>query len=230
MQLATASDYEIRLYKKYFRFRADNICVYNKEVTEGQGARYLSGYYTNYRYFSQYAKELREIYQFDRALFESDEYYRHITSTAYPVALHVRRGDFVNNATFAKIFDVTTPQYFIRGIEYIKSKAGADSVFFVFSNDLPYCRKIFAGVDASFIFVEAEDKLRGANEMALMSKCRHFIISNSGFGWWPAFLSNSPDKIVICPDHWFAHTAPRNYFIGCDTAMVLDGWIPLAAE
>ena len=43
--------------------------------------------------------------------------------------------------------------------------------------------------------------------MYLMSKCRNFIIANSSFSWWAAWLAPRSDKMVICPKKWFGDSS-----------------------
>jgi len=38
--------------------------------------------------------------------------------------------------------------------------------------------------------------------MWLMTLCRHFLIANSSFSWWPAWLSARPEKVVVRPSQW----------------------------
>ena len=85
-------------------------------------------------------------------------------------------------------------------------------------------------IEAPFIYVDGNDNDNGAYDMTLMSQCRHFIISNSSFSWWPAWLAGNKDKIVICPDRWFTDDAPKSFKDGNKTAMNYPGWIALPAD
>ena len=53
-------------------------------------------------------------------------------------------------------------------------------------------------------------------KIRLMSKCKHFILSNSSFSWWAQYLSDSKEKIVVAPSRW--------YTSGEKTDIYQDSW------
>jgi hypothetical protein len=58
-------------------------------------------------------------------------------------------------------------------------------------------------------FVRESAGLPPSEDHRLMSGCRHFIISNSTYSWWAAWLGRAPEKTVIAPRQWFqAATVP----------------------
>lgn len=129
----------------------------------------------------------------------------------------MRRGDYVGT-----YFDVTTPAYFKRAADFIASRISpVVPTFFVFSNEPSFARRAVADSRHAFVFADANDNDSGLRDMQLMSECSHFIISNSSFGWWPAWLSRrAHDKIVVMPDRWLSKDMPSEH-------MKPDGWIAL---
>ena len=72
---------------------------------------------------------------------------------------------------------------------------------FVFSDDLPWRREHLV-LDTPLTFVPDETPDRPEEHLALLSRCRQFILAHSTFGWWGAWLSTSRDKVVIGPSRW----------------------------
>ena len=74
----------------------------------------------------------------------------------------------------------------------------------VFSDDTQWCyeQSLFED-DDRFIISENEDN---RVDLCLMSLCSDFIIANSSYSWWGAWLSTNKDKKVIAPAQWFGKT------------------------
>ena len=115
-------------------------------------------------------------------------------------AIHIRRGDFVNNQTH----NVCDVNYYNTAIGNISSKEKIDN-FLIFSDDINWCKENFKWEPLA-IFIEADE----LESLKMMTLCHHHIICNSTFSWWGAYLCEH-DNTVVMPKNWWgpALTNPR---------------------
>lgn len=118
------------------------------------------------------------------------------------VLLHVRHGDYTGLLNFG----FCSEEYYKKSIDIIASKVD-NPKFFIFSDDIEGAKEMLT-IDYPHMFVDFKENselvARGNAELLkLMSSCKHFIIANSTFSWWAAFLGENQDKIIITPEPWF---------------------------
>lgn len=113
------------------------------------------------------------------------------------IMLNVRRTDFVNNS-FHGTMDV---DYYSKAISIINEKV-SNARYFIFSDDIDWCKENLSNIENSFIVDHSYKGDRFGEYLELMKNCKHFIIPNSSFAWWSAYLCTNKDKIVIAPNRW----------------------------
>jgi len=89
-------------------------------------------------------------------------------------------------------------EYFNKAIEEIKQKIPTPH-FFVFS-DNP--KKMALGLNLNpeeYTLIEHSKHAQSEIDFWLMKHCKHFIISNSTYSWWAAYLAQNESTIVIYP-------------------------------
>ena len=93
--------------------------------------------------------------------------------------------------------------YFVNGLNHIKQFV-KNPLILIFSDDNEWASKNLDFIKDEKIIIEDEwkgDKYQYS--MYLMSRCKNFIISNSSFGWWGAWLSDYINKKVVAPKSWY---------------------------
>jgi hypothetical protein len=111
------------------------------------------------------------------------------------IAISIRRGDYVNNPCY-ELLPIT---YYILAL-FDHFPDWRDCNIVVFSDDIPYCKVHFDCIPNVFFSENNSD----IEDICLMSQCDNFIISNSTFSWWGAYLGESKGGKVIRPNYLFA--------------------------
>ena len=154
----------------------------------------LQGYFQTEKYFKHIESEIREDFTFkDEVLTPCKEM---IESVENPIALHIRRGDYVKNSDN---HPVCSMDYYKAALDHFDS----DRNVIVFSDDPIWCHDEGTFADDRFIISENEDN---RVDLCLMSLCNDFIIANSSYSWWGAWLSSNQNKKVVAPQQWFGTT------------------------
>ena len=75
-------------------------------------------------------------------------------------------------------------------------------MFYVFSDDIAWCKQSLV-IKFPCVYIDHNIGRESYRDMQLMSLCRHYVIANSSFSWWGAWLNPKPEKIVVTPKRWF---------------------------
>lgn len=184
---------------------------------------HLDGYFQSERYFGAVGDEIRDLFTIRVPASPGFAAQRDaIAAAAWPVSVHVRRGDYISDPVVREVHGMCDDEYYRAAITSAERLCGGSPTYFVFSDDLPRARELLRDLhDAVYVDSDAE---RPWEDMALMAACRTHIIANSSFSWWGAWLDPRPDKQVIAPRQWFTPAHQRTV----STADVYSpGWIVL---
>lgn len=183
------------------------------KVCKRPSVKYIQGLWHNPKYFLDIKDTLREEFKLkDESLIPAD--YKDKICNSDSVCVHIRRGDYLDYS----YYHVCDSYYFRSAVDYIKGiRPGAE--FFIFSDDIGWAKENITGDHIHYVEEMHDDYI----DFTLMRMCKHFIISNSTFSWWAAFLGNDPSKIVICPDRWYSDGRNKKQ-------LNLDGWVEQPTE
>jgi len=161
---------------------------------------YLRGYWQSERYFADVADVLRsELVLRQLPQGNAAAVVRQIAACPNSAALHVRRGDYLAPHT-AGIHGVCGIEYYRAAVQHVRRTAG-DVRWWIFSDDLQWVRREpFLSSLGQVVESDVQDPL---GDFLAMRCCRHFVIANSTFSWWAAWLGERQGSVVVAPQRWF---------------------------
>ena len=158
-----------------------------------------AGYLQSEKFFLTHAQMVRDTFQLKRPLSpHSHALWEKIKAAPWPVAVHVRRGDYL---THQHIHPLCQRAYYEKAVNIIDKSSGQKATYFVFSDDIPEARALLSFIpNATFVTAHENEPWV---DMNLIAACRDAIIANSSFSWWGAWLNPHPGKHIIVPRLWF---------------------------
>lgn len=160
---------------------------------------YYIGPYLSENYFLNIEDKVRKTFEFPKITEKENIELLERIEGKETVAIHIRRGDYVDNTVLGGLAPLS---YYKKAIEYINEKI-KNPIFIIFSNDIEWCKENLDFENNNVEYINWNKREKSFRDMQLMSLCKHNIIPNSTFSWWGAWLNKNPNKIVIAPKKWF---------------------------
>ncbi len=166
---------------------------------------YLDGYWQSYKYFQEIQDVIKHEFQFLEPLNPVQQDLLNRIHATKSICINFRRADFVSIASAIQTHGTPTLKYYHDALTFLINTIGQDIELFIFSDDVEWCRTNFK-TNYPMFFVDHQTYKgdRFSAYLNLMTNCKHFIIPNSTFAWWGAWLASNPSKCVITPEKWFA--------------------------
>lgn len=176
----------------------------------------ICGFFQNLKYYENfYDLIINELRPNPKILNNTESYIKIKTKNCKfenILCLHIRRKDYVESKHFYNFLDINYYLNIINKIDYTYA--------FIISDDINSIKKELSheksNILKNMIFV---DELDSCHQFYIMYLAGINVLSNSTFGWWPAFLSDvnhtknvhipfpwTNSKITnLYPDHWQKH-------------------------
>jgi len=216
-------------YKEPF-FHYKELPIFNKDTV-------LVGYFQSHKYFEHNIGKIKEIIGIDAKINEVLLKYPEYTVNK-TIVIHHRIGD---NATVRFGFEnqlyhpIHKPNYYINAFKTLISKGidiyDYDILYFCeaennkivnhYNLKINNALKELTGKDLRY--KKVSDDIKDWEQLLIMTSAKHYIIANSTFSWFGAYLSSSKESVICYPTTWFG---PR-YDGTITDDLFPDSWIKI---
>ena len=159
---------------------------------------YLYGYWQDECYFSDIREQLKSELTLRGSRHASSERLAQEMRGCEAVAVHLRmlHGVPAGSEQVLPGGKNLPVEYYQWAIEEIKRRVTAPKLY-LFSDKREVPASLISQLDVTRVASEGEDATY--EDIWLMSQCRHFVIANSTFSWWGAWLGREADSVVVSP-------------------------------
>ena len=205
---------EVKVVKDGLTGRSYDLDVFNisySEVEEApEGATMLQGWFQNIKEFENVSDKIKKEFTFNVNFSEETKKIENkISLEDNPIAIHVRRGDYIYNPTANIHHGVLDKEYYDKAICIMNLKFN-NPHYFVFSEDVDWCKDNINASNITIVGTECND-YKDSGHLYLMTKCKSHIIANTSFSWWGAWLGNT--ELAVGPRKWNKDSVGSDYML-----------------
>lgn len=163
------------------------------------GTLYLEGNWQSENYFKDIETQIRNDLRINPPTDSVNLQMAKLIGESNAVAVHVRFFDLPSQSGLSKGDNNAPDDYYHRAINTMELRLN-NAHYFLFSDKPAVARaRIKLPEDRITLVHHNQGDSMAYADLWLMSQCKHFIIANSTFSWWGAWMSEYLEKIVIAP-------------------------------
>lgn len=188
------------ILKRYVEVKSPSDLGFDESFNVDPNGDLVIGYFQSYRFASGHKNSRRALQELTLCgdVPAELENLRILALTEQPLIVHIRRGDYRQEDSFGLL----SAGYYNSLIPSIYSKGDYNKIW-LFSDDLPAALECIPSDLRSEVRPISEIDNSPAATLQAMRLGHGYIIANSSFSWWGAYLSNQPSAPVYAPIPWF---------------------------
>lgn len=181
--------------------------TYRSEFNNLSEECYIEGFFQSLKYLRIDDPEFRSLFTFPAKISEKNQTFIREKSQKRLTAIHIRRGDYVTSSKINQIHGICSVEYYKSAVKLLANRDLSE--FVIFSDDPKWVKENLK-FDQPVHYVDWNQGVDAYQDLYLMLHCSDFIIANSSFSWWGAFMGEKAGSSVIYPIQWFkASTKPQ---------------------
>jgi hypothetical protein len=168
------------------------------KLIDSGSTNFLIGYFQTYKWASE-SKVYNELYslQLKNPSVHVTKYKR-LAIKDSPLIVHIRLGDYRKE----KSIGLLSMNYYASAVEKIWDSTLFKKIW-LFSDEPAEAEELLNSISERPYRVIPENEITPAEALEVMRYGRGYVIANSTYSWWGAFLSYTLSPPVIAPNPWF---------------------------
>jgi hypothetical protein len=171
---------------------------------------FLDAYLQSSKYFKPYEDEIRYLMRAQAPAIQHvrKKYADLLANRDRVVVVHARRTDYCTPEWNRQFHGPLTTEYYQKALDHMATIV-KDPLYLLCSDDNMYWMEQLPHLQHlqthPWILLDETD----VNTLALFQHLNHFVLANSTFSWWGAWLANA--KHVCAPGKWFGPACKQRY-------------------